>query len=108
MKNSVPEPPADLTKPQQALWREILDQFEVSDAASLRVLHVGLQALDRAESARRRIKKDGQVVTDRFGQPKAHPLLSVERDARSQFMLAIQRLQLDIAAPPLVRRQEGY
>jgi len=32
---------------------------------------------------------------DRFGKPKAHPLLAPERDARGQFITALTALGLD-------------
>jgi hypothetical protein len=40
------------------------------------------------------------MVTSRLGDPKPHPLLAVERDARGQFLVAMRALGLDIEAPP--------
>jgi hypothetical protein len=42
------------------------------------------------------IKRDGATVMDRFKQPKAHPLLTVERDSRSAMLHALKALNLDL------------
>ena len=34
------------------------------------------------------------MLTDRFGQKKAHPATSIERDARAQVIAAIRALRL--------------
>ena len=56
------------------------------------------ESRDRAESARQAIERDGALVTDRFGQKKPHPLLPVERDARSAMVTALKALRLPMAA----------
>lgn len=57
----------------------------------------------------KRIKKDGQVVKDRFDQDKPHPLLATERDSRAQMMQALKQLNLDIevASHPGAGRPPG-
>ena len=89
-----PRAPACLSKPAQALWAKIVSEWEIDNAADLAVLRTGLLAWDRAEAATAQIKRDGQTVTDRFGQVKPHPLMTTERDARSQFMNAIRQMGL--------------
>ena len=42
------------------------------------------------------IKREGQSTRDRFGQPKAHPLLTVERDSRSGMLAALKAMNLDM------------
>ena len=37
-----------------------------------------------------------QQQPDRFGQVKSHPLLSVERDSRAQYLAALKALNLDL------------
>ncbi len=56
---------------------------------------VDASAWDRAEEARDRLAKDGTYYTDRFGAPKVHPAVAVERDARLAFMRAVRELDLD-------------
>ena len=66
-----------------------------------------MEALDRTEACRLQIEKDGQIVKDRFGQQKPHPLLAVERDARAAFVVCLKNLQLDIEPPPS-KNAKGY
>lgn len=90
------KPPETLSDASKSLWGKILEEWAIEDPASLKTLEVGLLALDRAEKCRNRIDKDGEVVKDRFGQDKPHPLLASERDSRSQFLLAIKQLNLEV------------
>jgi hypothetical protein len=46
-------------------------------------------------SAQKQIAKDGLIKHDRFGQPRPHVLLTVERDARFALMSALKQLGLD-------------
>ena len=45
---------------------------------------------------RTEIKKQGVTITDRFGIPKANPLLAAERDARAQWLATLKQLCLDV------------
>jgi len=54
---------------------------------------------DVAEEARRLVEAEGVVVEDRFGQPKTHPAVGIERKARSAFRLLVRELGLDHASP---------
>jgi len=58
------------------------------------------EAFDRAETARRRIERDGLVVLDRFGQPKPHPAVAIERDSRAAFARIVGQLGLDTRDTP--------
>ena len=53
------------------------------------------EALDKAETARRRLARDGIIVPDRFGQIKAHPACALERDSRAAFCRICAQLGLD-------------
>jgi len=74
----------------------ILEEYTIDDAAGLRILETACEAFDRMRSAQKTIQKDGMTVTDRWGQIKAHPLCSVERDSRAQFLAALKQLNLDL------------
>ena len=54
------------------------------------------EAYDRMKAAQAAIERDGDTVLDRFQQVKAHPSITVERDARAQMMAALKALRLDI------------
>ena len=45
------------------------------------------------------IEAEGPTTTDRFGQVKAHPMHTVERDSRAQMIQALRALNLDIEPP---------
>lgn len=92
---TTPTAPKPLSTAGKTLWRKILTDWNITDAAHLKVLEVGLLALDRAESLRKEIDRMGPAVVDRFDQTKANPLLPAERDSRSQFLTAIRSLGLD-------------
>lgn len=88
--------PRHLSSGAKRLWTELVREYGIADAAGLAILTSGLEAFDRAKGAREQIKREGTTSRDRFGQLKPHPLLPVERDARSQFLLAMKQLQFDV------------
>jgi P27 family predicted phage terminase small subunit len=95
MKNTI-QAPKHLSKEAKILWKEILTEYQISDAAGIRILRVALEAFDRAQSARVSIDKIGLLVKDKFGQIKPHPLLPIERDSRAAFLSGLKALNLDI------------
>ena len=90
----MPKPPKSLKRHGMSLFRFITQNFSL-ETHHLALLTQACQALDRAESARVRIEREGMVHLDRFGQPKAHVLLTTERDARSQFFSFMTQLGFD-------------
>ena len=88
--------PKHLSKDARDWWTKIQDEYGINDNAGKLLLQTALEAFDRMKSAANRINKDGAAVEDRFGQVKPHPLLPAERDARSQMLLALKQLNLDI------------
>lgn len=96
MKNKTIRPPGHLSKEGQEIWREILQEYTIDDAAGLRILRVALEAFDRAQAARTAIDKDGLTVIDKAGQIKSHPLLPIERDSRAAFLAGMKALNLDL------------
>ena len=88
--------PKHLSKPAKTWWRKIHKEYSITDQAGLLLLQTAPEAYDRLKEAQETIGKDGLMVKDRFGQDKSHPLLTVERDSRSQMLLALKALQLDI------------
>jgi hypothetical protein len=66
----------------------------------VKLLTLAAEALDRAEEARELLARAGTFYRDRFGQPKPHPAVAVERDARVAFARLPRELDLDTVAPP--------
>lgn len=96
LASSTPRPPRHLGKPGRALWRSIQDDFGIDDASGLALLTAACEARDRAELAREQIAAEGMTFRDSKGSPKPHPLLAVERDARSAAVAALRALNLDV------------
>lgn len=96
MKNSRPKPPTALSREAKRWWRELVDQYDLDDVAAELILQTALEAFDRMRRAQTIVKRDGEVVSDRFGQLRAHPGVIIERDARSAMMAALRQLNLDL------------
>lgn len=97
-------PPKSLSRHCRALWTQLHALFAFS-AAEDETLRVGLEALDRGEQARLAVEAAGPYFTDRYGQPRSHPGLAVEHQARLDWMKAARELQLtedDYKRPPLI------
>jgi P27 family predicted phage terminase small subunit len=88
--------PKHLSAEARKMGREIAAEYGIEDAAGLRILVSGLEAWDRATQARQAIDREGMTLTDRWGQVKTHPLCTVERDARAQFLASLKQLNLDL------------
>ena len=88
----------DLSDEAQALKIRVLNEFAISDAEGLHLLQTGLEAFDRMRGCQQQIAGDGLMVRDRFDQPRPHPLLTVERDSRSQMLAAFKQLGLELTS----------
>ena len=106
MSDRVPRVPPGLSKRAGALWRAVVDGFTLSDA-ELEVLRSACEALDRADAAGRVVKREGVVVLDRYGTPKAHPAVETELRARALFAAHVRQLGVKATAPPAVRPIES-
>ena len=96
MKNSNANPPKHLSPEARRWWRKLQQEYRFDDEGGLLLLQTALEAFDRMRAAQAAIKEDGATALDRFGQLKAHPLLSVERDARAALLAALKALNLDL------------
>ena len=89
------------------LKKKIVEEYDIDDAAGLRILETACEAFDRMRQAQKVIQADGMTVKDRWNQIKAHPLCSVERDARAQFLAALKALNLDVEPVKGIGRPPG-
>lgn len=107
MKNSLA--PKTLSTEGRTWWKRIVTEYDVTDDGGRLLLQTALEAFDRMRNCQAAIKRDGEMVKDRFDQLKPHPLLPAERDARAQMLAAMKALNLDLE--PLrdrVGRPSGY
>ena len=88
-------PPPHLSADGKRLWIRLSDDYVLDDSGAQTLLRALCEALDRCEQARRRIRKDGAYLRDRFGQMRPHPAVAVERDSRNQILAAIKALRLE-------------
>jgi P27 family predicted phage terminase small subunit len=76
------------------------DAGEVMTETDFRLVVLAAEASDRAATARRQLGREGITYKDRFGSPKPHPAVSIERDARAAFARLVAQLGLDVGQEP--------
>ena len=76
-----------------ALWRAVVVDYEL-DSTESEILALACRALDRAARARAAVERDGEFITGRYGDLKAHPGMLVVRDAESAALRALRSLHL--------------
>ena len=91
----VPTPPSTLSAEAKKLWSKVLTEMGAWEDSQLWIIRTGLEQWDQMQMARARVATDGQMVEDRFGQMKAHPLLSVIRDNANGVRQTYKLLGLD-------------
>jgi len=85
-----------LSSRAEKLKKAILKEYDIIDEAGIAILQTAVEAMDLMRQAQKVVTKDGLTVTGDRGQIKSHPLLSVIRDQRSQFLMALKHLNLDL------------
>lgn len=103
------KPPAHLSADTRRWIEGILADYDL-ESHHFKILVKAGEAHDRGEEARKILKTDGIITTDRFGTKKAHPAVAIERDARVAFMRAVRELGLDAehAEAPRAPRTRDY
>jgi P27 family predicted phage terminase small subunit len=90
-----PPPPDHLGESERKIWADVVRDWRGS-SASFAVLTSGLEAHQRARECAEIIRDEGLVTNGRDGQPRSHPLCSVERDARAAFQRTFRQLGIQI------------
>lgn len=86
--------PRHLKAGSREMYRRLLADFHIDDAAGKALLLAACEARQRAEEARLAMAKSGACVPDRFGQLKPSPWTAIERDSRGQMIAALRALRL--------------
>ena len=94
--------PKHLTDASREWWRGVLASFDLEDH-HLRLLTLAAEAWDRGQEARETLAQDGAYYTNKNGEPRAHPAVAVERDARIAFARLVRELDLDGYPEPDIR-----
>jgi phage terminase small subunit len=80
----IPDPPEHLSDRSKGIWCDVID--EPCSPGRLVLVQTALEALDRADEARKQVEKEGLTTTTKTtGAVHVHPLLKVERDNRALF-----------------------
>lgn len=88
-------PPGHLGEAGRSLWASLRRDHEISDAAGLCLLARACEAQDRLAQVREQIARDGVVTRGYKGQPRGHPLLSVESDLVRVQLACLRQLGLE-------------
>jgi P27 family predicted phage terminase small subunit len=86
----------ELSAEAQALHAKLKREWKITDSAGGVALLTLCQCLDRLRDAQRILKVDGIIITDRWGQKKAHPASTIEREARAGLLACLKSLNLDL------------
>ena len=90
------KPPKGLSTAARRWWRQIQAEYGIEDPGGLLVLQSACEAFDRMRQAQAILKDEGVTTTDRFGQRRSHPAVTIERDSRGQMLAAVKQLNLDL------------
>jgi P27 family predicted phage terminase small subunit len=91
----LPPPPDHLAEPERQIWTDVVRDRR-GTAAAYCVLTAGLEARQRARECREIISTEGLTIIGRDGQPKSHPLCTVERDSAAAFQRTFRALGIKI------------
>lgn len=89
-----PPPPAGLSPASRKAWARYMNEYQDWSVGDLLLLELALQAQERAESCRRRLKAEGLVLRGPRGALRVHPLVRVEKAALDFAMNALKQLGL--------------
>ena len=88
-----PPPPRHLSKKMKALWISVFERKYLEPHEAMIFLKA-CEAHDRAEQARRILKREGLTYQDRFQQPRPRPEVSIEYRDRATFAKLLGQLNL--------------
>jgi hypothetical protein len=89
-------PPRKLNADGLALWKRILNDYNVDDTGARELLCLACESLDRASALRDAIDKEGEFIQTRYGGLKEHPGLKPELAARAFCAKMLCRLGLHV------------
>ena len=85
-----------LSPEAKQLHARLAKEWRIVDGGGLVTLLTACQALDRLREAQRILATEGIVTRDRWGQCKAHPASTIEREARAGLLACLKALNLDL------------
>jgi P27 family predicted phage terminase small subunit len=113
MAEKAKRPPAHLSPAARKWFRSVIEDFDLEDH-DMNLLVLACEALDRGEQARKTLLEHGVTFIDRFGCPRAHPCVAIERDSRLAYARLLRELSLsedgdkEAPRPPTLASNRGY
>jgi P27 family predicted phage terminase small subunit len=107
-----PAAPKHLRAGTRKWFKTVVEEWDLEDH-HIRILTLAAEAWDQTQLCRETIQQDGQTYTDRFGQPKERPEISIMHNARIAFARLVRDLDLDfeggggLSRPPALRSNRG-
>jgi hypothetical protein len=95
-RGPLPEAPKGLKKAGRNLWNAIQTEYGINDPGGLAHLLTACRCEDDVSRMRAAVGKDGDMIKDRFGQKREHPLLASIRGLEAVKRQALKSLNLDI------------
>jgi len=89
--------PAHLGEHGRRLWRDIITDHGIDDAAGRAMLLRACEALDRLKQVQAQIAADGLTTKGYRGQVRPHPLLVTEGEQTRIILACFRTLNLDFA-----------
>jgi P27 family predicted phage terminase small subunit len=105
-KQDLPKPPKHLQKATKTWFEHVVSTWELEEH-HVRLLTLAGEAWDRAEQARTTIAKVGLTYMNKAGEPRRHPAVQIEHDARIGFARLLRELALDVSTPADDSRPPG-
>lgn len=102
-----PKAPKHLSREAKTFWKQVAEEYAIDDSAGLRILLTACEALDAMRAAEAQVAADGLMIPDAKGRSAIHPATKVVRDSRSQMLLALKQLNLDLEPIKAVGRPPG-
>lgn len=83
--------------PEAQSWHDqLVKDYDIKDTAGKLLLQSAFEAFMRMRDAQAMITQHGIIFIDKAGQLKPNPACTIERDQRSQMLLCLKSLHLDM------------
>ena len=103
-------PPKTLQDKGREFWKAVMLEWDLEESHDLALLEQAATCLDRIESARSALDKDGEY-SETKGIFTAHPALKVERSNKILFFRAVKQMDLTENPPEKpknLKKGRGY
>lgn len=92
-RSQPPAPPKGTGPTGRKLWIGVLKDWTL-EVHEMALLTEAVRTVDALDQLHKRVAKDGEIIVDRFGQPKAHPALVEARQLKIAYARLLAALRL--------------